>query len=727
MRRTDRVRLRGSRLVIGIAVAALVLPVTAASAQTADPREGLTPGFQDAEQASENMDLLAHLDKPAGFFDPNNPGNFGFANSDMAFSDDHAFVGNYAGFLIYDVSDPDDPALRTAVACPGGQGDISVSGDLAFVSVQERGTEDCTDLEAGDQPFVGVRVFDISDLDSPEQVAAVDTCRGSHTHTVVEDPDDAGNVYVYVSGTSGVRDDAPAGLDCEVGPTVTEDGEEVPSNDPDDFDENTETDRFQIEVIQVPVAAPGLADVVAEPRVFAVDGNPFGLGSGEGRARATDSCHDITAYAEIGLAAGACEGNGILFDITDPMAPERIDFVADENFAYWHSATFNNDGTKVVFTDELGGGVGATCLPDLDEDEDLEESELGANAIFDLVEGDDGGLEFEFASYYKIPPVQTDTENCVAHNGSLVPVPGRDILVQAWYQGGISVMDFTDSENPEEIAFFDRGPLDEDQLILGGFWSAYYYNGHIYGSEIARGFDVLELTESEHLSADELEQAAAVRLDDFNPQAQPQITDADRDVCAQVALVDFSDVTVGEHVDQIGCIGGFGITDGTGGGAYSPNENVVRGQMATFVARMLRTAGVEFDADSEDAFPDDDNSVHADAIDQLAALEVVQGMDDGTFAPNGNVSRAQMASFVVRAVEEVLGEQLPAPRSDFDDIAGGHATAIDKAAAAGITEGFDDTTYGPNEQITRAQMASFITRSLDVLRLDGVELTALEN
>jgi hypothetical protein len=721
---TSRSRLRSA--ITAVAVVALLAPMTAASAQPEpDPREGLGAGLQDAEEASWNMELIDHLDKPAGFFNPANPGDFAFANSDMAFGRGHAFVGNYAGALIYDLDDPTSPELRTAVACPGGQGDISVMGDLMFISVQQFGTVDCEPLTgetAPEEVFVGVRVFDISDLDSPEQVAAVQTCRGSHTHTVVEDLDDPSNLYVYVNGTSGVRNsDAIEELDCVVGPlmpspTPTNPDRMVPSNDPDDFDADTETDRYQIEVIQVPVDAPQNAEIIAEPRLFADEetGNPVGL------LGQSDACHDITAYPEIGLAAGACEGNGLLIDITDPADPQRIDFVEDQtHFAYWHSATFNNDGTKVVFTDELGGGVGATCLPGTDPND-------GANAIFDVVDGA-GGPTLEFVSYHKIPLVQTDTENCVAHNGSLVPVPGRDIMVQAWYQGGISVMDFTDSENPREIAFFDRGPISATQSVLGGFWSAYYYNGYIYGTEIARGFDTFELTPSEYLSQADLDAAAAVRWVDHSPQSQTMITDAYRSACGGADPAGFPDVTGGVHAANIECVAGYGIALGFTDGTYGPLRDVRRDQMASFIARMLRAGGVDLPASPPDAFDDDDGSTHELAINQLAALGIVQGRSARTYAPLDEVTRAQMASFVVRAVEYALGEDLPAPRSPFADVpsSGPHYANIDAAYAAGIVQGRTSTTYAPNEDVRRDQMASFIARSMEVMFRAYVEFEPL--
>jgi len=504
----------------------------AAAAQPADPRAGLAPGTDgedpgggftvpnaDAGIAASGMELLANRPKPAWAA---NAGAFNYSNinSDLAFTGDHAISGNYLGFGIYDISDPNNPVLSTTVNCPGGQGDVSVHGDLLFVSVEsKRSSPECTSTTMPNG-WSGVRIFDISDLAMPQYVSAVATCRGSHTHTVVEDPDDPANVYIYVSGTAAVRGGATQWTgDCTN--TVTS------SNDRDLFlDANGDpvpTDRFQVEVIKVPVADPAGAAIVNEARLMAdpATGNPHGLweggnyGAGTQSTPATDACHDITAYPEIGLAAGACEGNGMLIDISDPANPMRIDEVADPNFAYWHSATINNDGTKVVFTDEWGGGVGARCRP-------TDPDNWGADAIFDIVQTPDGP-QMELASYYKIPNVQSTTETCVAHNGSLVPVPGRDVMVQAWYEGGVSVMDFTDSANPVELAYFDRGPYHPEIFHQGGYWSAYYYNGHVYGNEIFLGFDSFGLTASDLLSQDAIDAAGQVQVDEFNAQAQEEI------------------------------------------------------------------------------------------------------------------------------------------------------------------------------------------------------------
>jgi hypothetical protein len=521
---------RSSTVILTLVLVAGLQPATA-SAQAADPRPDLGAGWLDAEVASANLALLAHVDKPEAFVHPDAPenpaaiGSINFANSDLALRGDLAFVGNFNGFNIYDISTPAEPTLLTSVICPGGQGDLTIFGSLLFMSVEQ--TNARTDCGTQGAPgtvnpdrFRGVRIFDVSDVLHPVQVAAVQTCRGSHTHSLVTSPDDPANVYVYNSGTSGVRP-AEELAGCTNTPS---------SNNPEDFlDENGNpilTSRFMVEVIQVPLAAPHLAAVVNEARLMTdpATGNPHGLwpggdhGPGTQSTSATDACHDITAYPAIGLAAGACEGNGILIDISDPANPVRLDEVSDPNFAYWHSATFNNDGTKVLFTDEWGGGTSARCRPG-------DPTSWGANAIFDIVDG-----QLEFGGFYKLPVTQNAFQNCVAHNGSLVPVPGRDIMVQAWYQGGVSVFDFTDSGNPFEIAYFDRGPVAErvnaegnPLATLGGFWSTYYYNGHIYGTEIARGFDVLALTPSEHLAQAELDAAALVRLDLLNAQHQPQL------------------------------------------------------------------------------------------------------------------------------------------------------------------------------------------------------------
>ncbi len=496
-----------------ILFASIIALATPAAAQTdsaaaRDPRVGLGAGWDNAREALRHMALIAHRPRPANFVNPADRGDFGFINADMAFKDTLLFVGGYNGVQVWDISSPVSPGLRATVVCPGGQGDVSVHGNLLFMSVEEtRARVDCGTNPAVGTRFQGVRIFDISNVSNPVQVAAVQTCRGSHTHSLLADPDDPNNLYVYVSGTAGVRPAATmAGCadDPPTGPNPA---------------------RWRIEIIKVPLAAPATAAVVGGPRLFtdpatgAINGlqnaPPTPLhpsGTPWGPTPITDACHDITTYPAIGLAAGACEGNGILIDISDPENPVRIDQVSDPNFAYWHSATFNNDGTKVIFTDEWGGGTSPRCRP-------TDQPQWGANAIFDIV-----NRKMEFRSYFKMPAPQTVQENCVAHNGSIVPVPGRDIMSQGWYQGGVSLIDFTDSRNPKEIAFFDRGPVSATSLVLGGFWTAYWYNGQIYGSELARGIDVFGLTPSEHVTAAEIGAAREVRLAQFNPQHQPKIT-----------------------------------------------------------------------------------------------------------------------------------------------------------------------------------------------------------
>jgi hypothetical protein len=510
---------------LGALLSAVLLTSVAAAEVAQDPRIGLSPGLDNAGVAANGLELLAHQNKPAGFFDPANPGSFGFVNSDLSFQGDRAYVGNFNGFQIYDISDPDAPAIVTAVVCPGGQGEVSVYGNLLFMSVEEtRGRIDCGTQGApgavNPDRFRGVRIFDISNEAQPVQVAAVQTCRGSHTHTILKSPHDNANLYVYVNGTAGVR--SPLELaGCKPLPQGT------PLSTPQ-FDQ--ELSQWRIEVIRVPLAAPQNAAVVNTPRLMGdpatgqintlQNANPAPLhpsGIPWGPSPTSDSCHDITVFPALDIAAGACEGNGLLIDISNPANPVRIEEVSDPNWAYWHGATFSNDGTKVIFTDEWGGGTSARCRA-----ADIANGpSWGANAIYEIVD-----RQLEFRSYYKMPAEQTTTENCVSHLPSLVPVPGRDIITQAWYQGGVSVMDFTDAANPKEIAFYDRGPISATALVLGGLWSSYYYNGAVYGSEIARGFDVWGLTPNDELSENEIAAAAEVQLERLTPQHQPQFTHA---------------------------------------------------------------------------------------------------------------------------------------------------------------------------------------------------------
>ena len=540
------------------------LPPGMTGADVNDPRANLKPGLYDASEIGMGLKHLAFLKKPDAFqlngSTPEDPSvqkalrllgmsdtskmpkalqtviaQLAFANSDFAFQGTHLFQGNFYGVSIYDISNPAKTSLLTTMVCPGGQGDVSVYKNLLFMSVEmTNGRLDCGEQGFPPEPppapghekerrlpvpqkdrFRGVRIFDITDIKNPKQVSAVQTCRGSHTHTLVVDPNDKENVYIYVSGTSFVRQ-----------------AEELPGCSGGQPDKNPDTALFRIDVIKVPVAHPEEAKVVSSPRVFmdARTGAMNGLNNGGSHDKGgekpadTNQCHDITVYSAIGLAAGACSGNGILLDIKDPVHPKRVDAVNDPNYSYWHSASFSNDGTKVVYTDEWGGGLGARCRAN-------DPSKWGADAIFNLKDN-----KLSLASYYKLPAAQGDTENCVAHNGSLIPVPGRDIEVQAWYQGGVSVMDFTDPAHPFEIAYFDRGPIDDKTLVLGGVWSAYWYNGMIYGSEIARGLDVFELTPTKFLTQNEIDAAKTVHVDELNVQNQQRLEWPNKLVVAKAYL-----------------------------------------------------------------------------------------------------------------------------------------------------------------------------------------------
>lgn len=558
---------------------------------SSDPRATLKAGFRDAEEVALNARLVVTLPKPDGFFDPQNPANlpppkmidalekldeksklqakhphhrqhseelddahsdtkqakvdkgtdenesdsdiqiggdvkteFGerwpllsFWNTDMAFSKDILVAGSYHGFNIYQLNSEGLPNLMSSVVCPGGQGDVSIVGDLLIMSVEQtRGRLDCGLQGVGEdvsaERFRGLRIFDIADLTRPKQVGAVQTCRGSHTHSIVSANDR--KIVVYNSGTSSVRSNEE--LEGCIGEEVSDE----------------RTALFRIDVIEIPVKNPAQAKIVSSPAVFADDdGRVAGLwlggdhGEGTQTTRPTDECHDITVFPSLKLAAGACSGNGILLDISNPQKPKRIDAITDTGFAYWHSATFNNAGDKVIFTDEWGGGTQPRCRPS-------DPKTWGANAIYSINRG-----KLEFESYYKIGSVQGESENCVAHNGSIVPVPGRDIFAQAWYQGGLSIMDFTDPKNPIEIAYFDRGPISEEPRVIGGYWSTYWYRGKIYGTEMIRGLDVIELLPSEFLSENEI---AAAKLADmgksFNPQQQFPVTWPDSPIVAMAYI-----------------------------------------------------------------------------------------------------------------------------------------------------------------------------------------------
>ncbi|MGH7671400.1 MAG: LVIVD repeat-containing protein [Gemmatimonadales bacterium] len=548
------------------------------TAPSPDPRVGLRAGWMNAAEAAWNLRLVSATPPSPAFINRSNPGDFAFINSDISFAGNYVIQGNFSGVQVWDISNPKRPRLHKAFVCPGSQSDVSVYRTLLFVSGEalngrtDCGTQGVPDTVSHDR-LRGIRIFDITDIANPRHITDVQTCRGSHTHTVVTSPADTANVYIYVSGSAPVR--SPNELaGCSAAP---------PEEDPN-------TALFRIEVIRVPLAAPEQARIVSSPRIFqdlvrppshgeapediaaaakaaaearakggftaTVEGREIVLGPGFVRARldsivkarggtgaptGADSatlrasvqtivdrivnppnrrpgpppgptqCHDITVYPAIGLAGGACGGYGLLLDIRDVANPKRIGAVADSNFSYWHSATFNNDGTKILFTDEWGGGLQPRCRP-------TDKPEWGANAIFTL-----SGSTMAFKSYYKLPAPQTSNENCVAHNGTLIPIPGRDVMVQGWYQGGVSVFDWTDPAHPKEIAFFDRGPMDSTQLLGAGSWSAYWYNGYIVSSEIARGLDIYELQPSGFISQNEIDAAKLVHFDYLNAQDQQKL------------------------------------------------------------------------------------------------------------------------------------------------------------------------------------------------------------
>ncbi len=553
---------------------------TTRAATAPDPRIGLKAGWFDAGQALWNLQLVSTTPPSDSFLNKANPGDFNFINSDLSFRGNYVIQGNFSGVQVWDISDIKHPVLRRAFVCPGSQSDVSVYRNLLFVSGEAlNGRTDCgkegvADTVSHDR-LRGIRIFDATDISNPRHITDVQTCRGSHTHTVVTQPNDTDNVYIYVSGSAPVR--SPNELaGCAVG---------APDSTPN-------TALFRIEVIQVPLAHPEQAHVVSSPRIFqdlvapprhgeapediaeakrqvdsaraaggfvlTFEGRDVILGrgfvtaaldsivkarGGTGTPTAADTlvlrssaqsifaqrveanrrrmgvgprtgptqCHDITVYPAIGLAGGACGGYGLLLDIRDAANPKRIGAAADSNFSFWHSATFNNDGSKILFTDEWGGGLQPRCRV-------TDKPEWGADAIFTL-----SGSTMDFKSYYKLPVPQTSNENCVAHNGTLIPVPGRDIMAQGWYQGGISVFDWTDPSHPMEIAFFDRGPMDSTKLVGAGSWSAYWYNGYIISSEIARGLDILELKPSPLLSQNEIDAAKLIHFDYLNAQDQQKL------------------------------------------------------------------------------------------------------------------------------------------------------------------------------------------------------------
>ena len=486
-----------------------------------DPRVGLKAGWFDAGEAAWNLRLVSNTRPSKQFLNPTTPGDRRLINSDLAFSKNFVLQGNYSGYQVWDVSNPAKVRLAQAYVCPGSQSDVSVFRNLAFVSGEATsGRLDCglqgvPDSVSRDR-LRGIRVFDITDITKPKYLTNVQTCRGSHTHTVVTSPNDPANVYIYVSGSAPVRS-----------------SQELAGCSSGQIDEDPNTALFRIEVIQVPIANPAAAKIVSSPRIFqdltappkhaepfdsAAEArraaqraaNPNAPARPASRAGGPTQCHDITVYPAVGLAGGACGGYGLLLDISNPANPVRIGAAADSNFSFWHSATFNNDGTKILFSDEWGGGSQPRCRS-------TDKPEWGSDAIFTIE-----NKQMIFKSYYKLSAAQTSVENCVSHNGSLIPIPGRDILVQGWYQGGTSVFDWTDATKPFEIAFFDRGPLDATTLKSAGSWSSYWYNGYIYSSDESRGLDIFELVPSPLISQNEIDAAKTVRFEYFNTQDQPK-------------------------------------------------------------------------------------------------------------------------------------------------------------------------------------------------------------
>jgi hypothetical protein len=490
-------------LTVAAAVLVAAAPLTAQSyPQGGDPRDGLGSGLTGAGVAMHGMRLVGTAPKPAPF---DSVRGLTFVNSDLAFRGNLVYQGNFAGFSIWDVSNPAEPTMVSVVPCITSQGDPSIIGNLLFVSAEGGGNRnDCAKGGVKDpsEHMAGVRIFDVSDPAAPRLVKNVQTCKGSHTHTVIPHPTDKGIVYIYVSGSAGARE-AMAGC--------------VNGTDPAD----PANSMFRLDVIKVPLANPEQAEVVTGARIFTGLAGAARRGGREAAQTGPRNCHDVTAYPAFGLLAGACGSYGILVDVSNPEQPIRLDAVSDTNFSLWHTAVFSNDGKKVLFTDEWGGGTGPMCQA-------TSMMEMGGNTTLTI----SGDRKLKQHAYFKIPTGQAANENCVSHNGSLIPVPGRDIAVQGWYQGGVNVVDFTDPDKPFEVAFFDRGPIDAPLVpgaprrasTIGGSWGAYWYNGLVISSEMARGLDILEMVPNEHLSANEIAAAKLVIMDEFNPQSQPQIT-----------------------------------------------------------------------------------------------------------------------------------------------------------------------------------------------------------
>jgi hypothetical protein len=471
-------------------------------ATTNDPRVGLAAGTGNtAAVAIENMRVVAYAPKPAAL---DSSRGLTYINSDLAFRDRYVYQGNFSGFTIWDVGNPARPAELSTVVCATDQGDPSIYGHLLFISAESpRARIDCgtQGVQEGKDRMRGVRIFDVSDPRNPKLIKNVQTCRGSHTHTIVPHPTDSSTIYIYVGGSSNVRD--PAEMpECSGGTPA----------------ENPNTAHFRVDIIKVPLRNVQAAAVIGHARIFenlprvpGRGGRPATDSTDERSALGPRGCHDLTSYPAYHLVAGSCGSFGILLDVRDPEQPRRLDAKSDVNFSLWHTAIFSYDASSVVFTDEWGGGTAPRCRS-------TDPLRLGGNTILSIKDG-----RLTQHGYFKMLAAQTNTENCVSHNGGLVPVPGRDIMVQGWYQGGVNVFDFTDPDRPFEIAYFDRGPVNDSTLVMGGSWGAYYWNGYIYSSELSRGLDVLELMPSAQLTQNEIDAARLARLEQYNPQTQPRI------------------------------------------------------------------------------------------------------------------------------------------------------------------------------------------------------------
>ncbi len=513
---------------------------------TTDPRSNLKPGRFDAGTASSNMKLVSFSHTPAQF---DSVRGLTFINSDISFGTHYVYQGNFAGFSIWDVSDPAKPVLASVTECITSQGDPTNIGNLLFISAEGAGNRnDCAKGGVQDPKdhMAGVRIFDVSNPHAPKLIKNVQTCKGSHTFTPVPSPTDKNIVYLYVSGGSAARP-ATELAGCKNGTDPAD-----PTNS-----------LYMLDIIKVPLDHPENAKVIPGARIFTgLDPSPDcvafcapATGGGRGRggrggaadtsaaARAAQAalhtgprnCHDVTAYPDKHLLLAACIAYGILVDISNPEKPVRITALSDtNNFQGRHTAGFSNDGKKLIVTNEWGGGTSPMCQAG-------SMMEMGGNTILTLSADNKKVTQ---RSYFKLPAAQSAEENCVAHNGGLVPVPGRDLYVQGWYQGGVDVMDFTDADHPTEIAYFDRGSIDPppgaDVPVaamapgaaaggrprggtIGGSWGAYYWNGMVYSSELNRGLDVYELTPSAQLSANELAAAKLVTFEQYKPTSQPKL------------------------------------------------------------------------------------------------------------------------------------------------------------------------------------------------------------